>query len=55
MTEPEEPRGKLTLHLSDGTPTEDRSKAATAEVNVVYPDGRRSSTFLVKEEPDETV
>lgn len=36
----------VTWHLADGTPTDDKDKAVTAEMVTVYDDGRTEHTIL---------
>ncbi len=37
---------EVTMHLADGTPTTDKSKAVTAEITTTYEDGTTSHTLL---------
>lgn len=50
MAKPTLPEGvkseTVTWHLADGTPTEDKNKAVTAEMVTVYNDGRTEHTIL---------
>lgn len=36
----------VTMHLADGTPTTDKTKAVTAEITTTYEDGTVSHTLL---------
>lgn len=37
---------EVSWHLEDGTPTSDKSKAATAEVVTTFKDGRITNTLM---------
>lgn len=51
MTEPKDPRigvksEKIVFHEADGTPTDDKDKAASAEITTIFEDGHQEVTLM---------
>lgn len=57
MADPKLPEGvkseTVTWHLADGTPTNDKNKAATAEMVRTMDDGSTTHTLLRRTGPDD--